>query len=69
MALDKIALIFAVIMFVIWSSVLVLGLISTWPFGIPLLLVAAVVGYMLFSVVRDRLNNEEDDYYDKNIDQ
>ena len=69
MSLDKIALGLVILGFAVWSSVLLLGMIAAWPFGIPLLAVGAVAGYLLYSVIRDRMNNEEDDYYEKNVDQ
>jgi len=67
MALDQIALILVIILAVAWLCVVVLGLIAAFPFGIPVLLIIAVAGYLLVGVVRDRLSSKEDDYYERNI--
>ena len=69
MAPDKLALILVVAAGAVWALVMFAGLVATLPFGLPLLIVFLAVGYIIYRVVRDRLDNEEDDYYDKNIEQ
>ncbi len=69
MSIDRIALILVVVLASIYVAVLLLGLIGLLPYGLPLLVVFLVVGYLFWRVVKDRLTNSEDDYYDKNIDQ
>jgi hypothetical protein len=69
MPLDKLALICIIVVAVLWCSVLLAGVVATLPYGLPALVVIAIVGYFLYRVVRDRLANTEDDYYEKNIKQ
>ncbi|MCB9958807.1 MAG: hypothetical protein H6843_09410 [Rhodospirillaceae bacterium] len=47
---------------------LIAGMIVAWPFGIIGLVVLAAVGALFIKVLRDRLNNAEDDYYSRNVD-
>jgi hypothetical protein len=68
MAPDKLALILVVAAGAVWAIVMFAGLVATLPFGLPLLIVFLAVGYIIYRVVRDRLDNEEDDYYENNIE-
>ena len=53
---------------VAYIAVMVAGLLAAWPWGIIGLIVLATFGALLLKVLRDRLNNPEDDYYSRNID-
>lgn len=44
------------------------GLIEAWPEGLVGFIVIFGLGFLFLKVVKDRLNNKEDDYYDKNVD-
>lgn len=67
MALDRIALILVVFFAVLYAAALFTGLLAASPYSWPLLPFVAVIAYLVYRVVRDRLNNAEDDYYEKNI--
>ena len=67
MALDRIALILVIVAASLYAAALLMGLIATSPYSWPLLPFAAVIAYLIFRVIRDRLRNAEDDYYEKNI--
>jgi len=69
MTLEKLALICVCVLAIIWCSVIAAGVVATLPYGLPALVVLLIIGYFLYRVVRDRLGNEEDDYYDKNVNQ
>lgn len=69
MALDKLALIAICVLAALWLAVWVFGLVATFPFGLPVIVVLLGAGYFLYRVVRDRLNNAEDDYYERNVKQ
>jgi len=69
MAPDKLALILVVAAGAVWAVVMFAGLVAMLPYGLPALIVFLAVGYIIYRVVRDRLDNEEDDYYDNNIEQ
>jgi hypothetical protein len=69
MALDKLALILVAAGAAVWCLVMLTGLVASLPFGLPLLIIFLIGGYIVYRVIQDRLSNEEDDYYDKNIKQ
>ena len=52
---------------IIWIVLLFIGLISLFPAGLIGLLVLIGVGLLLAKVIKDRINNKDDDYYSKNI--
>jgi hypothetical protein len=52
----------------LWALGLIAGMIAAFPYGLPVLAVVAVVGYVVYRVIRERLENAEDDYYEKNVD-
>ena len=68
MKLDTIMLVLVCAGAAIWALGMVAGMIAAFPFGIPALVIVAIVGYVLYRVIRDRLENAEDDYYEKNVD-
>jgi len=69
MSIDKIALIPVVLLGSLWSLLILTSAISFWPFGLLVLLVFSLFGYVLFRVLLDRLRNEEDDHYENNVKQ
>jgi hypothetical protein len=69
MPLDKIALILVIVGAGVWCLAVFTGIVATLPWGLPILAVFAVVIYLVYRVVRDRLQNTEDDYYEKNVKQ
>ncbi len=46
----------------------VTGIIAAVPFGVLGLVPIAIIVGLLAVVIYQRLNNAEDDYYDKNVD-
>ena len=72
MSLDKIALIGIILVggsaAIGYAVLLVIGVVATFPFGLPALLVAGLFVFVCWRVLQDRLNNKEDDYYEKNVD-
>lgn len=69
MQLDKLALICVIILAAIWATILLTSAIAMLPYGLPVLIAIAIGGYFVYRVVKERLENKEDDYYDKNIKQ
>ncbi|OQX87729.1 hypothetical protein B6D60_03315 [candidate division KSB1 bacterium 4484_87] len=55
------------IVFLIYLVAIFVGLIAAMPWGIVGLIAIAGVGLLLMKVVTDRIENKEDDYYDKNV--
>ena len=60
LCLGVVALAYLVAMFV--------GVIAAFPFGLLILVGLLGVGILLVKVVKERLSNAEDDYYDKNVE-
>lgn len=59
--LAAIALLFGVGMF--------MGMIVIWPVGLFALAIVIGIGALVIKVIKERLENKEDDYYSKNIKQ
>jgi hypothetical protein len=47
---------------------LFVGMIAVFPFGILGLVFIAALGILMIKVVKERLQNKEDDYYNKEVD-
>lgn len=69
MPLEKLALICVGVLAAIWIIVMLGGIVATLPYGLPALVILLGVGYFLYRVIKDRLTNAEDDYYEKNVRQ
>lgn len=46
----------------------VAGLMAVWPWGIIGLVAIGAIGVLFVKVLRERLNNAEDDHYARNVD-
>lgn len=66
--LEKLGYVFLFLALGAWIYLLIKGLIDTLPEGLIGFVVIIGLGFLFIKVVKDRLNNKEDDYYDKNID-
>lgn len=69
MKLEQIALVVVILYGLLWVGGVLTGLILAVPFGFIGLIPVAIFGGLLIAVIVQRLNNREDDYYDKNVDQ
>ncbi len=56
------------ILAVIYLIAMFVGLIAAYPFGLLGLLLTGGVGVLLVKVIKERMQNKEDDYYSKEID-
>lgn len=68
MSLDRIALILIVAGGVVYAGIILVGMIAFLPFGLIGLVVFGVLAFIFIQVVRQRLANAEDDYYERNVD-
>jgi len=66
--LERLGYLFLIIALVVWIYLLIEGLVEAFPAGLLGFIVIAGLGFLFFKVVKDRLRNKEDDYYDKNVD-
>lgn len=51
-----------------WLVAMIAGMIAAFPFGIIGFIAILGIGFLLAKVVKDRIENKEDDYYSKNVD-
>ena len=65
--MELIGYILLAIVALIWIGAIIFGIIATFPIGLIGLIAILGIGFLFAKVVKDRLNNEEDDYYSKNI--
>lgn len=55
------------ILVVVWILVVIIGSIAAFPVGLVGLIMIIGFGMLFIKVVQERLNNREDDYYQKNV--
>jgi len=65
--LERLGYFFLVIVLLVWIYLLIKGLIQAFPEGIIGFIAIAGLGLLFIKVVKDRIKNKEDDYYDKNV--
>ena len=53
---------------VVWLVVILYGIVAAFPYGIIGFVALAGIGLLLAKVVKDRLENKEDDYYSNNVE-
>jgi hypothetical protein len=51
-----------------WFCVILFGLVAAFPWGLIGLVAIVGVGFLLLKVLVERIDNEEDNYYEKNVD-
>jgi hypothetical protein len=66
--LERLGYLFLIVALGGWIYLMIKGLIEAWPEGLVGFIVIFGLGFLFLKVVKDRLNNKEDDYYDKNVD-
>jgi len=59
----------AIVWLSIWSIALFIGVIALSPIGLLWLLPLLGFGLLFIKALQDRLNNPEDDYYSKHVDE
>jgi len=51
-----------------WLIAILAGMIVAFPFGLIGLIVIMGIGFLFAKVIKDRMENKEDDYYSKNVE-
>ena len=67
MPLDKLVLIIVIVLAAAGATVWLAGLIAAainFPFGWLVVIPAALIGYVVFRVIAERVGNAEEDHYD-----
>ncbi len=66
--LEKAGYLILVIIVSLWFMAIIVGMIAILPFGLIGLLLIVGIGLLLIKVIKERLSNKEDDYYNSNIE-
>ncbi len=67
--MEYIGYVFLIIVALIWIIALFVGLIAAFPYGIIGLVAVIGLGFLFAKVIKDRLENKEDDHYSDNVEQ
>lgn len=65
--LERLGYFFLIIVLIVYIVLMFVGLIKSLPWGIVGFIAIAGFGLLFIKVLKDRLTNKEDDYYDKNV--
>jgi len=66
--MEKVAYIILLLLVGLWLGAMVVGMVAAMPEGIIGLLMLLAFGLLFIKALKERLNNKEDDHYNKNID-
>ena len=66
--MEKIGFVLIGAVVLLWIIGMIAGLIALWPYGLPILIGLAGVGFLLAKAIKDRLSSEEDKYYSKHVE-
>jgi hypothetical protein len=67
--MEYIGYVFLAIVALIWIIALFIGMIAAFPYGLIGLIAIIGVGFLFAKVIKDRLENKEDDHYSDNVEQ
>ena len=67
--MEYIGYVFLAIVALIWIIALFIGMIAAFPYGLIGLLAIMGIGFLLAKVIKDRLENKEDNHYSDNVEQ
>ena len=69
MSLGNMALVGVCIAAGLYVLALLVGMIAVFPFGLAGLVVLGFVGFLLFSVLRQKLDDKENRHYEDNVNE
>lgn len=67
--MEYIGYVLLAIVALIWIVALFIGMIAAIPYGIIGLIAILGIGFLFIKVIKDRLENKEDDHYSDNVEQ
>lgn len=67
--MEYIGYVFLVIVALIWIIALFIGMIAAFPYGLVGLIAIIGIGFLFAKVIKERLENKEDDHYSDNVEQ
>ncbi len=66
--MEKLAYVLLGIVAVVWLVAILIGFVAAFPFGLIGFVALGGITLLFAKVIKERLDNKEDDYYSKNID-
>ncbi len=66
--MENIGYILLAIVAVCWIAAVIIGVIVAFPIGLIGLIAIIGIGFLFAKVIKDRLENKEDDHYSKNVE-
>ena len=66
--MEKVAYVLLAIVALFWLAGMFLGMIAAFPIGVVGIIGTMGIGLLLIKVIGERISNEEDDYYSRNVD-
>lgn len=66
--LEKVALAIIGLGVICYISLLIIGMIAVFPYGLIGLLFLVGIGFLFVKVLMERLSNKEDEYYIRNVE-
>jgi len=66
--MEKIGYILLGIVAICWIAAVIIGVIVAFPVGLVGLVAIIGIGFLFAKVVKDRLENKEDDHYSNTVD-
>jgi hypothetical protein len=67
--METAAYFFLGIIVITWIIAMLIGFVATFPVGLIGLPLIIGIGLLVIKVIKERLENDEDDYYSKNVNQ
>ena len=67
--MEYIGYVLLAIVALVWIVALFIGMVAAFPYGLIGLVAILGVGFLFAKVIKDRLENKEDDHYSDNIEQ
>jgi uncharacterized iron-regulated membrane protein len=65
--MENIGYILLGIVAVCWIAAVIIGVVVAFPFGLIGLIAIIGIGFLFAKVIKDRIENKEDDHYSQNI--
>ncbi len=53
---------------VLYLAALLIGMVAAFPYGLVGIVLIVGIGVLFIKVIKERLQNKEDDYYSKKVD-
>jgi len=66
--MENIGYILLGIVAVCWIAAIIIGIVTVFPYGLVGLIAILGIGFLFVKVIKDRLENKEDNHYSDTVD-